>query len=140
MSLTRPSGNIPNARPAAPQAAQAPPPAPATNPVAALLGKPGSSAGTLNMQGGSLVVNAGGASGALPSGGTIGVALAGLRVGNGSGGNHTAACHASISKAARRHHRRPRRAVASSRTRITTRLASLAVWWVRSHPGALCDF
>ena len=50
MPLTRPSGNIPNARPAAPQAAQDQPPAPATNPFAALLGKPGSSAGTLNTE------------------------------------------------------------------------------------------
>ena len=54
MPLTRPSGNIPNARPAAPsqapQAAQDQAPAPATNPFAALLGKPGSSAGTLNAE------------------------------------------------------------------------------------------
>lgn len=50
MPLTRPSGNIPNARPAAPPAAQDQPPAPATNPFAALLGKPGSSAGTLNAE------------------------------------------------------------------------------------------
>ena len=54
LPLTRPPANVPNARPAAtgpaPQAAQEQPPAPATNPFAALLGKPGSSAGTLNAE------------------------------------------------------------------------------------------
>ena len=49
MPLTRPSANVPNARPAAPQA-QDQAPAPATNPFAALLGKPGSGSGALNAE------------------------------------------------------------------------------------------
>ena len=49
MPLTRPSANVPNARPAAPPA-QDQAPAPATNPFAALLGKPGSGSGALNAE------------------------------------------------------------------------------------------
>jgi fibronectin-binding autotransporter adhesin len=45
------------------------------------------SSGTLNMPGGSLVINSSGASGAAPSGGADGTALAGMRIGNGSGGS-----------------------------------------------------